>query len=203
MQTCTQAAGESPFPLYIVQGISSGCCDFLAQCILVCILVNHCTYHLFYSPKSSKIYCCWIVWSRNIRVVIIPSFLAVAYLGRSIYRHLISRFQFIASTSYLGCATFANFGTYLAPADYNKFRRNHGREWPGNVLDCVQDPQGGKAASTSVERTLDTTGGTKLRHIIFIIIESGMTLLVIQLVRMLLYVCVQGHTISGGGGGVC
>ena len=42
----------------------------------------------------------------------------------------------------------------------------------------------------SVERTLGssslTTGGTKLRHIIFIIIESGMALFVIQLVRVVL-----------------
>jgi hypothetical protein len=36
---------------------------------------------------------------------------------------------------------------------------------------------------TSVELTLGTTGGTKLRHVIFIIIESGMTLLAVQLVR--------------------
>ena len=43
-----------------------------------------------------------------------------------------------------------------------------------------------KAASTSVERSLGSTGGTKFRHIIFVIIESGMTLLVIQLVRMVL-----------------
>ena len=43
-------------------------------------------------------------------------------------------------------------------------------------------------SSTSVERTLGSTGGTKLWHIIFIIIESGMTLLVIQLVRMVLWV---------------
>ena len=43
-------------------------------------------------------------------------------------------------------------------------------------------------SSTSVERTLGSNGGTKLRHIIFIIIESGMTLLVIQLVRMVLWV---------------
>jgi hypothetical protein len=42
-----------------------------------------------------------------------------------------------------------------------------------------------KAATTSVERTLGSTGGTKLRHIIFIIIESGMALFVIQLVRVL------------------
>ena len=44
-----------------------------------------------------------------------------------------------------------------------------------------------KATSTSVERTLGSTGGTKFRHIMFVIIESGMTLLVIQLVRTLLY----------------
>ena len=45
-----------------------------------------------------------------------------------------------------------------------------------------------KAGSTSVERTLDLTGGTKIRHIIFVIIESGMTLLVIQLINMVLWV---------------
>jgi hypothetical protein len=44
-----------------------------------------------------------------------------------------------------------------------------------------------KAATTSVERTLGTTGGTKFRHVIFIIIESGMALFVIQLVRIVLY----------------
>jgi hypothetical protein len=40
---------------------------------------------------------------------------------------------------------------------------------------------------TSVERTLgslSSTGGSKLRHIIFIIIESGMALFAIQLVRV-------------------
>ena len=71
------------FPFVTAQSIASGCCDFLAQCILV--RINHCSYHLFYSPKSSKIYRCWIVWGQNIRVIIIPSFLVVAYLGRSIY----------------------------------------------------------------------------------------------------------------------
>ena len=42
-----------------------------------------------------------------------------------------------------------------------------------------------KAAMTSVERTLGSTGGTKLRHIVFVIIESGMTLFAIQLIRIL------------------
>jgi hypothetical protein len=46
---------------------------------------------------------------------------------------------------------------------------------------------------TSVERTLgslSSTGGSKLRHVIFIIIESGMALFAIQLVRVVLQVLV-------------
>ena len=39
---------------------------------------------------------------------------------------------------------------------------------------------------TSVERTLGSYGGNKFRHIMFIIIESGMALFVIQLVRVVL-----------------
>ena len=40
---------------------------------------------------------------------------------------------------------------------------------------------------TSVGRTLGSTGGTKLQHTIFIIIESGLALFAIQLVRLVLY----------------
>jgi hypothetical protein len=46
-----------------------------------------------------------------------------------------------------------------------------------------------KFKSTSVEQTLgslSSTGGRQLRHIVFIIIESGMTLFAIQLVRIVL-----------------
>jgi hypothetical protein len=45
-----------------------------------------------------------------------------------------------------------------------------------------------KAVTTSVERSLDTTGGTKLRHVIFIIIESGMALFAVQLGCFVLYI---------------
>ena len=34
------------------------------------------------------------------------------------------------------------------------------------------------------ELTLDSTGGTKLRHVIFVIIESGMTLFAIQVIHL-------------------
>ena len=40
---------------------------------------------------------------------------------------------------------------------------------------------------TSVERTLGSTQGNKFRHIMFIIIESGMAMFAIQLVRIVLY----------------
>ena len=43
--------------------------------------------------------------------------------------------------------------------------------------------------ATSVERTLgslSSTGGTKLQHIVFIVIESAMALFAIQLVRVLI-----------------
>ena len=41
---------------------------------------------------------------------------------------------------------------------------------------------------TSIERTLGSTEGNKFRHIMFIIIESGMALFAIQLVRVVLAV---------------
>ena len=69
------------FYIKIFQTTANGCCDFIAQCILV--RISHCTYyHLFYSPKSSKIYRCWIVWGKNIWVIIVPSFLAITYIGQ-------------------------------------------------------------------------------------------------------------------------
>ena len=64
----------------IVQATLFGCCDFIAQFILV--RINNYTYHLFYSPKSSKIYRCWIVWGKNNWVAIIPSLLAITYIGQ-------------------------------------------------------------------------------------------------------------------------
>ena len=137
--------------LLIIRSIAIGCCDFIAQCILV--RINHCTYHPIYSPKSSKIYRCWIVWDQNIRVVIIPSFLAIAYLGQLIYLHLINRFiyffQFIAS-SYLASTKWRN-NNFTRPSvscflgvhgGSNKFGFVHGRECLSDGLDCVQDPQG-------------------------------------------------------------
>ena len=135
------------FHIIIVQGTVNGCCDFIAQCTLV--RINHYTYQLFYSLKFSQIYRCWIVWGKNIWVVIAPSFLAITYIGQSIYLHLISRFQFIASSCLASVrrrnniCKWRNFKCSLGGhAGPNKFDHIHGRECPGDGLDRVQDPQG-------------------------------------------------------------
>ena len=55
---------------------------------------------------------------------------------------------------------------------------------------------------TSVERTLGSLGsteGSKIRHIIFIIIESGMTLFAIQLIRVVLSSMVAQHWAAASG----
>ena len=37
---------------------------------------------LIHLKSSSKIYRCWIVWGQDIRIVILPAFLAIAYIGQ-------------------------------------------------------------------------------------------------------------------------
>ena len=128
---------------------ASGFCDFLAQCILVGI--NHCTYHLFYWPKSfsdlplldrvGPRYPCrdhsFNLGNHMLRSVILSSF-----------DNKFS-FQFIAS-SYLRLpsASWSNNNICTRPicdcwlegrARYNKSHRIHGREYPGDELDRIQD----------------------------------------------------------------
>ena len=51
-----------------------------------------------------------------------------------------------------------------------------------------------KSTVTSVERTLDSTGGTRLRHIMFVLIESGMALFAIQLIHLVFDNTVEPNT---------
>ena len=122
------------FRITIVQMTTNGCCDFIAQCTLVSI---NCQCRLYLSSvltlKFSKIYRCWIVWGKNTHIIIVPSFLALIFISQSIYLHLISRFQFIAS-SYLASRRrrinkrLGIFNGYLGRrAVHNRFGRIHGR----------------------------------------------------------------------------
>ena len=136
------------------QATANGCRDFLrvAQCVLV--RINHCAFPItgIRFTNSSKIYRCWIVWGQNIHVVIIPSFLAIADTGQSSYlHHLKSRFQFHVSplAIWLVGSTAARaivqgqFSTVAwgGQSGYNKSHRVHGREFLGDGVDRVRDPQ--------------------------------------------------------------
>ena len=189
--------------ILIIQATVNGCCDFLAQCILV--RINHWTYHLwqlFYWPIiSSKIYRCWIVWGRDIRLVIIPSFLAIAYLGQSFYPHLISRFQIFNSSSLAIWLTpyitiVVDEATGSTPLWVNTL-----------IVTSLTASMFVNALVTGLivfkiirvflkvkpiydsELTLGSTWEAKVqvRHVIFIIIESGMALFAIQLIRVVLF----------------
>ena len=133
------------------------------------------------------------MWGKKNCIVIIPTFLAITHLGQSIYLHLIIQFKLLPPATWLVSA--------FSGSDNN---RNSASYWPNAVFST------GLAASmfvnavvtgmivfrilkatgvkpTPVERTLGTTDGNKFRHVIFIIIESGMALFAIQLVRFVLW----------------
>jgi hypothetical protein len=145
------------------------------------------------------------VWGQIISVVIIPSFLAITYLGQSIDSHLISRLQFIAGplATWLAAAGATSFvqgqlvvTSWGGPMDITSFTLSivvNTLVTGLIVFKILKVFLKVKAVSTSTtsdsdERTLDTTGGSKLRHVIFIIIESGMALLAVQLTRVILYI---------------
>ena len=99
------------------------------------------------------------MWQENIYVVIIPSFLTIAFIGQSIYLHLINRFQFIPPL--LLATWIASGGSEEIMPGYGDIYA-HGfslgtswgntmtltalaatmtSEYPGDGLDCIQDPQ--------------------------------------------------------------
>ena len=146
-------------------------------------------------PKSSKIYRCWIVWGKNIRVAIIPLFLAIAYLGQSSYPHLISRFQFIASSSLArvtwrnDICTRPNFDCCLGSTMIiTSLATSMAVNALGDGLDILKVFLDVNPTFEELRIKLGSNGGTKLRHIIFVIIESGMLLFAIQLIRVVLYI---------------
>jgi len=141
----------------IVKVVVNGSCDFIAQCILI--------------------FRCWIVWGKDIRVVIIPSFLAITYIVTWI-ASIGPEQDFYNAAPWMNTLVLTGLATSMA---VNALMTGL------IVLKILKVFLEFK--STSVEQTLgslSSTGGSKLRHIIFIIIESGMALFAIQLVRVVL-----------------
>ena len=138
---------------------------------------------------------------RDIRVVILPSILAITYLGQSIYYlHLINRSNLSLLVTWIGTGASASvlqvahpyYGTWGSSVLLTSFAASIAVNTLVTGLIVFKILKVFlEVRATSVERTLGSleTGarGTKLWHIIFIIIESGMALFAIQVVRVVLY----------------
>ena len=141
-----------------------------------------------------KIYRCWIVWGYNIRVVIVPSFLAFAFLGTLIYLHSLTDFNpwFLAIWIATGAAPLSIIQDQLYVADWSNtlFIAGFPLSMIVNplvtglivfrILKVFQEVK----TSTADNQILGVTSGNTLRRVIFILIESGMALFSIQLARL-------------------
>ena len=155
--------------------------------------------HFYTSKSSSKIYRCWIVWGRNFRVVIIPSILTLAYLGLSIYFDLLPDFNILPLgiwSAGVGAAIFfpgdirqTTLWGFIATDTSLAISMVVNALVTGlivyRIFKVFRELQ---QVSTSTEKSLGVRviGGRKLRSIIFVIIESGFALFLIQLVRVTL-----------------
>ena len=182
----------------IFQVAASGCYDFLAQ-----FMSTHKQLYLssaLLTQIFKKVYRCWIVWGQNIRVAIIPSFLAIAYLGQSSYLYLISRFQFDAS-SYLARATrrINILQGQIVSVDWGTTVGITSLAASMAVNALVTGLIAFKILKVFLEVkpiSVDLTGDSKLRHVMFVIIESGMVLFAIQLIRLVFYILPEEWTID-------
>ena len=159
--------------------------------------------HIIIHLIFQKIYRCWIVWGHSIRVVIVPSFLAFAFLGTLIYLHSLSDLNlwFLAMWIVGGTAPlFFVQGQYRSP------------EWTValaivnltlsmtvnalatglivfRILKVFQKVKTG----TADDQILGMTSGSTLRRVVFIIIESGIALFSIQLARLVVTIVISAN----------
>ena len=164
------------------------CCDFIAQSILVrttgTMLIIY-----FIHLILQKIYRCWIVWGYSIRVVIVPSFLAFAFLGPLIYLHSPTDFNrwFLAIWIAAGIAPISIVQGLVSVPTWSTILAVTGLTLSMTVNALVtgifkvfQEVK----TCTADDQILGVTGGTTLRRVIFILIESGAALFSIQLARL-------------------
>jgi len=138
----------------VIHNVAFGFCDLIAQSIII--------------------YRCWIVWGRNIRVVVVPSILVFAFLASWMvctsglalaHRHM----YYVGFVAGLAISITVNAAmTALIVFKILKVFR--------------------QVRMTSDGQISGDTGGRTLRHIIFVLIESGIALLFIQVFRIVVTV---------------
>jgi len=146
------------YRLGIVKVTAFACCDFIAQSILI--------------------YRCWIVWGYSIHVVIVPVFLAFAFLalwiaGGTTSPPSIVQDQFLvpAWSNILVMTSLTLSMTVNALVTGLIVSR---------IFKVFQEVK----ISMADNQSLWGTGGRTLQRVIFIMIESGMALFSIQLARL-------------------
>ncbi|KAF8815285.1 hypothetical protein BYT27DRAFT_7080354 [Phlegmacium glaucopus] len=148
-----------------IQATLYGCCDFLAQSILI--------------------YRCWIVWGCNIRVVILPSILASVFLVMWLTATgVVSVGQHMLVTPL--------WGYWISLASGAMSMAVNALVTCLIVFKIFKVYQEVKSASD--DQGLGTTGGSKIRTVMFIVIESGMVLFSIQLVRVVATILLTTET---------
>jgi len=147
------------YRLAIASTVLFGCCDFIAQCILI--------------------HRCWIVYGQNIRVIIVPSILALAYFA-----------MWVASTgAYFIVQDQANetvWGIRLALTSLITSMTVNALVTGLIVFRIFKVFRKVKSVTSSEDKSWGITDGNKLRSVTFIIIESGMALFAIQLARVVI-----------------
>ena len=141
-----------------------------------------------------KIYRCWIVWGYSIRVVIVPSFLAFACLSMLICLHspIDSNLWSLAIWTASGTAHVSIVQDQIYVPEWSNTLSVAGLALSMTVNGLVTGLivfrifKVFQEVKTSIadEQILEVTGGSTLRRVIFIIIESGMALFSIQLARL-------------------
>ena len=178
--------------LITIEGTLFACCDFIAQTILVCAAGD--VYYSVSSYKFSKIYRCWIVWDHNIHVVIVPSILAFAFLRLSSYFSysladfylLVLAIWIVGSTASLcvgkGQTPVSHWGNPLTTTGLAMSMIVNAIATSLVVFRIFKVFRAVKL--TPEERISDVTRRSPLRPLMFVLIESGMLLFSIQLVRL-------------------
>ncbi|KAF8811385.1 hypothetical protein BYT27DRAFT_7240480 [Phlegmacium glaucopus] len=152
---------------------------FYALCALyaLSVIIIGCDIATFiYAVSNNSIYRCWILWGCNIRVMILPSILAfvflVIWLASAGPEHILSGRLVGPHWAYwmilAGVAVSMTVNALVTCLIVFKiFKVYH------------------EVKSTSDDQSLGATNGSKIRTVIFIVIESGMALLSIQLARLM------------------
>ena len=177
-----------------VQITVDACCDFISQCIIV--RINHSICHPIYSAKIFKdlplLDCVGSKYSfRDYSFNLVNHILRSVNLSSfdepiTIYRLYLATWLALAGAPASGSVSFGWWDTLELTGLATAMAVNT-LVTGLIVFRILKVFKFLGVKPTSVERSLGSTSGTKFRHIVFVIIESGMALFAIQLVRVVIY----------------